>query len=449
MQQGNLESVGKRYYPHEWALAVLAFVMPLGASAQPAFLSSSGFRAGTAALTAVLLCMSLPKLSKDYKLRSSARYALPPMIVYMIVVSVATVRDDLSDVRYQLFALFPLAVLGFYVTERFRPGSWLRIVYAASVGHLIMAVSTGSTRMAFGGVSRLEAGTSAVLLGFEASLVMVVSFWFMWNRRARLANFCIFLLAGYCLYAAFSRAAFVSALVGCGVVFVFWGRGRFLRFLLAAVVGLLTYSIVLPQLITFLGANDTESLSGASGRYRIWGIALTYFDEWFRGYGFTALYDHGGPDAELKAAVFDLPLENAVLEALFMAGVFGAVAWLWLYWRVARVTIIEVAASRGLSLAMLATLSIGAFYSVGLSGVSFDWWWLLAAFSFAGTIQAAPPRPAKAAPDSGQPRLSFEYQRLLKARSATGGTVPPMRSVAKVGFPQPHRCRHDSPLVSP
>jgi hypothetical protein len=320
-------------------------------------------------------------------------------------------RDDLPLARYQLFAIFPLAILGFYVTERFRPGGWLRIVYAVSVGHLILAVATGSTRLAFGGVSRLEAGTSAVLLGFESALVMVVSLWFVLRRRSAFVNFCVFDLAGYCLFAAFSRAAFVSLLIGSGLVFVFWGRGKFLRLLVASVAGMLSYSVILPKLINFLGANDVESLYGASGRYHIWSNALTYFDEWFRGYGFTALYDNTGPDAELKLATFDLPLENTLLEALFMAGLIGAALWLWLYWRSIQVLWREREASRGLSLAMLACLSVSAFYSVGLSGVSFDWWWLLAAFSFAGLIQATPPRQPTSATASVA-RFSPEYRLL-------------------------------------
>ncbi|MGM7777508.1 O-antigen ligase family protein [Arthrobacter sp. KNU-44] len=414
IQLGDHNPVGKRYYPHEWALAVLGFVMPLGAATQPAFLASPTFRTWAAVLAAFLLCLSLLKLTKDHALSSSARYAIPPLIVYMIVVGIATARGDLPSVRYQLFALFPLAVFGFYVSERFRPGSWLRIVYAASVGHLIMAVATGSTRMAFGGVSRLEAGTSAVLLGFEASLIVVLSLWFISRRRYVFVNVCVFVLAGYCLFAAFSRAAFVSLLIGSGLVFVFWGRGKVLRFLIAGIAGTLSYSVILPKLIDFLGANDLESLYGASGRYRIWGSALTYFNQWFRGYGFTALYDNTGPDAGLKLATFDLPLENSLLEALFMAGIVGAALWLWLFWRSIRVLWRVREASGGLSLAMLACLSVSAFYSVGLSGVSYDWWWLLAAFSFAGLVQETPPRqPMSAAAPVA--RFSPEY-RLLAAQ---------------------------------
>jgi hypothetical protein len=418
IQLGDLDPVGKRYYPHEWGLALLGFVMPLGAATQPALLASSGFRTGAAIFAAFLLCLSLFKLSRDHALSTSARYAIPPLIVYMIVVGIATARGDLPAVRYQLFALFPLAVFGFYVTERFRPGGWIRVTYAVSVGHLMMAVATGSTRLAFGGVSRLEAGTSAVLLGFEAALIMVVSLYFISLRRYALVNAWIFVLAGYCLFAAFSRAAFVSLLIGSGLVFVFWGRGKFLRLLVASIAGMLSYSVILPKLIDFLGANDLESLYGASGRYHIWGNALTYFDQWFRGYGFTALYDNTGPDAGLKLATFDLPLENSLLEALFMAGIVGAALWLWLFWRSIQVLWKAREASRGLSLAMLACLSVSAFYSVGLSGVSFDWWWLLAAFSFAGVVQAAPPRETKKARSERQPKLSAGYQRLLAAKIA-------------------------------
>lgn len=378
----------KRYYPHEWALALLGFVMPLGATTQLAFLASGGVRIAAASLAAFFLCIAMLKLKDSQPLSKAVRFGLPAVIVYMAVISIATLRDDLPGIRYQLFALFPLAVLGFYITERFRPGGWLRIVYIISVGHLVLAVTTGSTRIAFGGAQRLEAGTSGVLLGFESVIVLVVAFWFIRQRRARFMNLCVMALAGYCLFAAFSRAAFLSMMLSACIVFVFWGRGKFLRFIVAAVAATLSYSVVLPKLISFLSVNDVESLYGASGRYRIWGNALEVFDEWFRGYGFTAMYDQEGPDAGLKAATFNLPLENTPLQALYMAGIIGVILWAWMYWRLVRVLWSVRVASGGVSLALLATLTVAAFYSVGLSGVSFDWWWLLGAFSFAGIVQS-------------------------------------------------------------
>lgn len=414
-QRGNDTTERRRYYPHEWALALLGFVMPLGATTQLAFLASGGVRIAAAALAAFFLCIAMLKLKDGQPLSKAVRFGLPVVIVYMVVISIATFREDLPGIRYQLFALFPLAVLGYYVTERFRPGGWLGIVYTISVGHLLLAVTTGSSRIAFGGAQRLEAGTSAVLLGFEAVIVLVVAFWFIRQGRARFLNLCVMVLAGYCLFAAFSRAAFLSMMLSACIVFVFWGRGKFFRFIVAAIAVTLSYSVVLPKLISFLSVNDTESLYGASGRYRIWGNALQVFDEWFRGYGFTAMYDNDGPDTDLKSATFNLPLENTPLEALYMAGIFGVLAWAWMYWRLFRVLWAERVASGGVSLALLATLSVAAFYSVGLSGVSFDWWWLLAAFSFAGNVPAPPARQVVAE----KLKLSPEYQRLLAAKTKT------------------------------
>jgi hypothetical protein len=104
-------------------------------------------------------------------------------------------------------------------------------------------VGTDSKRMAFDIVSRLEAGTSAILLDFEASLVKAVALWFLWNRRARFVNYFIFALEGSCLFAVFTRAPLCRCSSAGELSLCALGRGKFLRSIVESVVGLVAYTV--------------------------------------------------------------------------------------------------------------------------------------------------------------------------------------------------------------
>jgi O-antigen ligase len=192
----------------------------------------------------------------------------------------------------------------------------------------------------------------------------------------------------YALYGAFSRAALISFTVGIVALVAF----RVRRHRVAKVVGVVVlawwaYQLAAERVVRFLGGNDLESVTGASGRYEIWDQVLSVNDQWWRGWGFAALKYPDGPDWALFAATDQRPAENALLQAVLMGGVVAGLLWLWLAWRALRILWEARDVAGGATIYLGIVLSVAATFSVGLSGVSSDCWWLMAAFSFATALQ--------------------------------------------------------------
>ena len=374
---------------HEWVLAALAFVMPLGPGTKPAFLGSSTLTLGFAALAAYLL-WSLVLLSGG-RLPRHARSLLVPLVLYVVVTGAASLRFHLPGVRYEMFALMALAVAAYLICERHRPGSWLRITYRASVAGLVLAVVEGHRTVADTGVNRLTGTNSAIFLGFQASLVLIVAYMHVRGTggRGRLWPLLAMALGAYVLVESFSRTALISTALAAAVIFFFSGRqSRLVRGLVLAAMLLVVMLVAVPVVIRYLGANHSETVFEASGRVNIWPRLLHHDTEPWAGYGFGTLHDSLGPDQRLLYLNGGLQSENAALQAFLMGGFLAAALWLWVAVRVLRSLWSVRSRAGGVALGVAVVIALNAMASSALSGIAVDFWWLLAAASLADGVRA-------------------------------------------------------------
>lgn len=343
-------------------------------------------------MAAASVLMSLSVVNRTEPLSRTIKSNFGVWVLYAGLLGLVTFTRQLPVERYQLFLALPVALAGFFVTERFRPGGWLRVVTIVSTIHVLLALSTGQFVLAFnGGATRLQGATSAVLLGFEAVL-LIITMLFYWRRGVtKWIVFPVALVATIALIAAFSRAAFLSAMAAVALIYVFSsGRRKILRIFFGAIFIVFAAQYLAPALVSFLSAGRLDSLTGASGRYDIWSTALSQFDEWWRGFGFAANYNLGGPDQDIYLALRGLPLESSWLQALFMGGVIVLAVWIVAFVRtIATLVYRGASAHQGVVVAFAAPLIVAAVYSVGLSGVSFDFWWLLAMMSLVSLLETS------------------------------------------------------------
>lgn len=371
-----------RWVPHEVALIALGFLMPLGSETRPAFLADQRLKAIVAVLVVGTCGLAMVWMRSERPSRpgSRVRAAMWPLSAYVALVTVATVTRDLPAVRYQLFALMPVAVLGFLTAETYRHGAWLDIAYRASVLSLLLAALLGTRQLdLYGtGVARLGGASHPVFLGFESCLVGLVAWQRFRSARRRAAPLFVLALAAYTLVASFSRTALIALTMALAAQFVATrSRNRVFSASVVIVGAVISYQTVLPAALHILRGQQA-TLTNATGRTDIWQRLVDYNHAWWRGFGFFPLHDAHGPDADLWVINQGLPAENAALNVVLMAGLFGLAAWLWLtlraFYAVRRSTL-----GVGLVVVLLAFAATGS----GLSGTSFDWWWLLALFSLA------------------------------------------------------------------
>jgi hypothetical protein len=367
------------------ALALFGFVSSFDQSAPFAVLTSSTVKLALGA--AVLGFAAIEILVPRQSVRISTAPAIPVahLSLYVAWNVVATLAAQVHGVRLQVLGILAISTIGLIAVERTTPGSWVRIVYTVSLAHITITLLAGSDRAILTDAHRLEAGSSGVLVGFEALMVILVSaYFFVTNTRHRwffIAGGALGLIA---LLLTFSRAALISAMISIAILLVFaTPRHRVLRSAAVAVLGYLAYSRFSDDLIARLSGGNADSLYTASGRYTIWDAVLANFQNWGLGLGFTPLHDATNADQSLFAATGGLPVENALLQALITGGVVCAALWLLLalrgllqLWRLRGV-------AHGLSVAMIAPLVVSGVFSVGLSGVGYEWWWLLFSFSLA------------------------------------------------------------------
>jgi O-antigen ligase len=378
--------------PHSWlgvpgaCVVALGFVMPMGEDATPQLLNDPRITVGVAG-AAVIACGFSLLSTRGNGVGPHSAFATRLGLVYLAVISLATLTRELPEARLQLFALFPVGLLCFYCLERRRAGEWLDAVFLTGVLHVFWALLVGDRTLIASGVERLSGGTHPVLLGFESAAVIVLSLRKMYDAprtRIRLSLLAIMVASTYTLLGAFSRAA----LIALAAALLIWlatssGRAAGLKLVYTGLGGFAVYVVGWPFLLDFLGGADPDSVLTASGRYEIWPRLLGAADEPFRGYGFLALYDGEGPDWYLFYLNGGLPAENSAIEAYLMAGIVGAATWLILLLGSWRAAWQARGTSRGLSVSFAILISVDAMYGVGMSGVSSSWWWLLGSFALA------------------------------------------------------------------
>lgn len=408
-QKAKSQAERERWLPHEAVLVAHGAVWTLDDSDSPwPALTADSTRIGlTLAAAAVLAFWWLARVGA-FRFTPAARSAVVPLALFTAYLAATTFTRDLPSDRYQLFLQLLLVVGGFLICEGTRAGSWVDICYRIGVVHLLLAVADGRTQPVYEGMERLAGITHPVLLGFEASLVLIVGAARYRHRIGRWPrlSLAVAVFAGYVLYATFSRTALISVTVAVVLALALrQGRGRAVRFVTivgaAGVVGVLFYQ----RAVDFLVGPDPAALETGSGRYNIWAAILDRSWEWWTfGYGFQALRDGTGPDRMTYLAAYGLPAENAPLQVALMGGVGALALWLWLAWRAARAALGGYRAASVLTVALLVVLLFNAVYSVGLSGASTDFRWLLAAFSWPTLLLASQRETADHVRGTGRPR---------------------------------------------
>ena len=367
-----------------FSFIVVGFLLPTGADVNPSVLANQQLLA-VSCLTAFLSCFMSLFLYRDRLLASTTRKFVLLAMLYLTILTLLSVTRLLPVNRYELLGLCWLGLLGFYCCEKQEAGSWFKVVFSVASLHVLSATLLGSRVLIESGAERLNNGTSPVLLGFESVLVLLslVDLTLRRQFRCRPLMVILALASFYTLSASFSRAAFISFFVGM-VVILAYSSGRLggikvaYGLLAVATLGLVFWPIIL----AFLGGADPAGVLNASGRYEIWPRLIYAADHPLRGFGFASLYDGAGPDWYLFELNNGLPAESSALEAYLMAGIWGLGAWLLL----TRLALLQLwlrrRETRGTSLALGVAVLVDAVYGVGMSGVSFSWWFLLACPAF-------------------------------------------------------------------
>lgn len=397
-----------RWAPHELAMVALGFVVPLGAETKPAFLSYDNVKIGIVAITVYLLGLAIFSAKGRTDLRPEVRRSAVPLTVLFAAYGISSLTWQLMPSRWYLYLTLIVGVIGYFICEALRPGSFLDIAYRVSFLHIVLALVAGQTHVVASGATRLAGATSAVLLGFEATLVFVIALsrWATRTGRWPALSLVIAVIMPYVVYAAFSRAAIISLVAGLAALAIY--RLRTHRGLLSILLGGFTivgYLLFESQIREFLGGNDQASLSNASGRYVIWQRLIENNEHWFRGYGFAALRWPDQPEATLSFINQGLSAENAILQATIMGSLVAGIAWLLLAVRSLQVLWSVRSQLKGTSIFIAIVLLVNMIYSAGLSGVSSQMWWMLAAFSLPAWYGQLNSEKGKARRDSYAPAL--------------------------------------------
>lgn len=385
----------RRWYVHDYATLAAAIVLPLSGETRPVFLGSTALKQVVLLLACFLIAMSLlyrQENNVDNNSDKAIRRIHGMVILYVIVVSILTMTRTIPSGRIQLFATFILSVLSYFVVERQAKGRFVLILYVAALFHLSVSVIFDVRSSQFGNGDRLTGGFTPVFLGFEASMVLWLSLYCLLDvksLRRRIVSWFSIVLACYVLIESYSRAALIAVFIGILLILVVRTSPRF-RLIISCLVGfVLSVTIVLYSkfLLDLLNA-DADGLVDASGRTDIWSRIFSASPDLLRGYGFGALRDGLGPDMHIFQATRGFPAENAYLQALLVSGVIGSILFTAIL-----MSIIFLLASRsrgarqGIFLAVAVTLFVNSVYSVGISGQTAQWWWLLGCIGLVDRIE--------------------------------------------------------------
>lgn len=372
--------------PSEAFLICFLFVLPINteAIAFPAFTQIKIGLGGLAAFSATLAFISARKNAsgRDY-LRAQVVGWLP--YLYVSVLILATLRP-LPGRRYELLLEFLVGTAALIIAERCRRGSALKILLVVSVGHLVFAVVSGDRAPSTLGFERLTGASHAITLGFESGMVLLwtVSQLKRWRDQKFLLSALLF-LSLYTWYSAFSRTALIGTSAALVLLWVFSAK---VRTPAATVVRLVAASMAVASVLYLLGGalfrevtgDNPAGFASATGRTSIWSNVWAFRNDFIiRGFGFGVLQDMDGPDTQIYRATEGLPVENAVLNSVMMAGVLGGLLYTLIIVNllVRAVSMIRHGES-AFPLAASVLLITDTMFSVAASEAGIEWYWLLA-----------------------------------------------------------------------
>lgn len=370
-----------RWAPHEVGLVLLAFVLPLSATARPAVLGLNSTKGVVlvAAVGALVVHMLWATRSAQYTLGPRLRGFLVLLAVYTGFVAVMTFsRAGIPSERQQLFLPTVVVIWAFWLCEQQRPGSVFDIQYRASVMFVVYSVINGDAVDT--GAYAQRQSFSHVLVGFFATLVLLVGY-SRFRRQSdmrRLVTLSWMSIAAYVLLVSFSRAALVSFAAAVMIRWVFGNpRSRGVKVLFSLAVILAVFQYVAPRVVAILARGNVQSFMSATGRIESWREILRNDHSLWRGYGYAALHDDHGPDKGLYIVTQGIGAENALLQVMLVAGLVGVVLWLWLIVRAFKAVWSVRDVDRGMALSVGIILLVNALFSIGMSGQPGAFWWLI------------------------------------------------------------------------
>lgn len=372
-------------HPNEACLVLYLFVLPLNTEslAFPAFTMIKIALGVLAAFTAVISVMQGPQPRGAH---AWERFGLVGWSAYLYVgVLVAASLRSLPLRRHELLIQFLIGTVALIVAERCRRGSALRILLTVSVGHLVLASLLGKRAPSTVGIERLTGASHAITLGFESGILLLWALSCL-GRRHRHTGWLglLIALAGYTLFASFSRTALIGTAVAVLVLWALRSRaptvaGTVVRLLVGSLGVVAMLLLFGGRLLSYLQGRDTSDFSTASGRTAIWSNVWAYRNEYLvHGFGFGVLQSADGPDVDLYRATTGLPMEDSFLNALVMAGILGALLFSLLLLGVLMRSLMAARRHKAEFPACAAVLLlVFAVFSEDPSGPGIEWYWLL------------------------------------------------------------------------
>jgi putative inorganic carbon (HCO3(-)) transporter len=211
------------------------------------------------------------------------------------------------------------------------------------------------------GPFRFPNGLSAWLLVVSFPLI-ILSFFYKENTALKAANYALLVLIAYCAFYGFTRAAFLSFILGLGVMLILIGGRR-------PLIALTALFIIAPILILILPENVRNHVyvlklfSGSSTQHRlhVWTAGWRMFMEKpFLGQGLNTFM--------ANYARFRLPEDsgiwyahNSYLQIAAEIGIFGLISFLWM---IAKAAAISLRSWKGINDDFLRLIHIGLFCGI-------------------------------------------------------------------------------------
>lgn len=380
-------------YVHEVLVALFLIFFPLNSTVAPAFVGpTKQVTAGLAAITLLHAALFHPRSpAGSASRRAGPRFPRPAawvvLVLFVAAVTLATLASGKFASQWGDFATLPLSVAALAVCERFRAGSFAQLVAVATAGHLVIAVVANHRSIdQTTGVARLDGWNHPIMLGMEAGLLAVACvIGLLQRRRHRLWLVLLTALAGWVMWQAYSKGAFLAAVVALVVALATYRKAyRGARTALLLSWGTLGALLAARPIAEALVGGQVEVWETGTGRTQIWSTILAAWPEYIvTGYGWAPLHAGVGPEARLFELTGHLGAENSFLAALTMAGLLGFLLYAAVWVAIGRQLPGLAAPTQTYVVALGAFLLVAAQSIDSLAGLNFLWWWLLALFSVA------------------------------------------------------------------
>ncbi|MDR7112929.1 O-antigen ligase [Microbacterium trichothecenolyticum] len=360
-------------------LLVIAIVVYLAGQTSP--LNALSFPA----LKALTLLMAT--LAMFYQLaRTRDRHRLPGVVVLaavalMVMYALPWLVWPPPAARVNAYFQFVLLGVAFGAQHVARGRGSIGILFWAASADLALALIMNNQVVWFDGRSRLAGTSHPILVGIEATLVLLICLYVVLQNTEKLKVRLAFAMLGagafYCLTASYTRQAWAAALIGA--LLLIWllpGRLRLARNLVATIGAVVVALLVdWQQVLSEFAGGNVASLATATGRTEIWArIAETGALTRPIGYGYGAISDGDGADQGVWVASLGTNPENSILQVLLNGGIVGLAAWLLLAALLCGAAIRASVEVRPLTVSAMAAVLIIAAVNTSMADGLLLWW---------------------------------------------------------------------------